>query len=239
MTAEPRNLSGGAAEAQHTRAASDLLARIPDEGQRRIADVPAGPWSTKPMLAKRFPGAEIVAIEPSRRLSTERSIAEFDLVFSNAALEWRPALRRMLPDLAPRLAPGGRLAVQFPNNLYEPYRALLRFIAADGPWAKTLLPVAKSQPFNETMEGLYALLKPICASVDIWETTYLCALSGISAIVDFMTVSSLTSFLPPLDERSQRMFLDRYTAELTQAYPAQPDGGVLIRFPRIFLVARR
>ena len=239
MTAKPRNISGGSAEDQHTRAASDLLARIPDEGQRRIADVPAGPWSTRAMLAKRFPGAEVVAIELSRKLFTERSIAEFDLVFSSADLEWRPALRRLLPDLAPRLAPGGRLAVQFPNNLYEAYRALLRIIAADGPWTKTLLPVAKSRPFNETMEGLYALLKPICASVDIWETTYLCVLSGISAIVDFVTASSLGSFLTPLDERSQRMFLDRYAAELTQAYPAEPDGGVLIRVPRIFLVARR
>ena len=43
------------------------------------------------------------------------------------------------------------LAVQFPNNPYEPNRALMRLVAADGPWAKTLLPVAKSQPFDETM----------------------------------------------------------------------------------------
>ena len=121
-------------------------------------------------------------------------------MFSNAALEWRPSVRRMLPDLAPRLAPGGRLAVQFPNNLYEPYRALLRFIAADGPWAKTLLPVAKSQPFNETMEGLYALIQPDLRSGRYLGATYLCVLSRISAIVDFMKASSLTSFLPPLDE---------------------------------------
>ncbi len=241
MTAEPRNLSGGPAEEQHARAASDLLARIPDEGQRRIADVRAGPWSTRALLAERFPGAEIVAMDPSRMHGRSPAGAgdEFDLIFSSADLGLPTSLRRTLPKLALRLAPSGRLAVQFPNNLYEPNRALMRLVAADGPWAKTLLPVAKTQPFNETMEGLYALLNPICASVDIWETTYLCVLSGISAIVDFMTASSLTSFLPPLDERSQRMFLDRYTAELTQAYPAQPDGRVLLRFPRIFLVARR
>ena len=74
------------------------------------------------------------------------------------------------------VAAGGCLAVEFPNDLYEPSRALMRMIAADGPWAKTLLPIAKTRPFNETMEGLYALLSPICAAVDIWEATYLHAM---------------------------------------------------------------
>jgi len=145
----------------------------------------------------------------------------------------------MLPKLVQRLAPGGRLAVQFPNNLYEPNRALLRMVAADGPWAKSLLPVAKAQPFNQTMEGLYALLRPICASVDIWETTYLCALDGVEGIVDFMKASGLAPFLAPLDPSAQRKFLDRYAAELARAYPEQSDGAVLMRFPRIFVLAKR
>ena len=68
-----------------------------------------------------------------------------------------PSLRRLLPMLVGMVAAGGCLAVEFPNDLYEPSRALMRMIAADGPWAKTLLPIAKTRPFNETMEGLYAL----------------------------------------------------------------------------------
>ncbi len=83
-------------------------------------------------------------------------------------------------------------------------------IAADGPWAKTLLPVAKTRPFNETMEGLYALLSPVCASVDIWETTYLRAMNGAGAIIDLMRAGSLAPFLALLDEPSQRKFLDRF-----------------------------
>ena len=57
-------------------------------------------------------------------------------------------------------------------------------IAADGPWAKKLLPIAKTRPFNESMEGLYALLGSMCASVDVWETTYLYALNGVASIVE-------------------------------------------------------
>ena len=164
---------------------------------------------------------------------------EFDLIFLNGDLELLPSLRELLPVLVRRLSFGGSLAVQIPDNLYEPNRALLRMVAADGPWATKLLPVAKTRPFNEMMEGLYALLCPICASVEIWETTYLYALDGVGAIIDLMKATSLAPFLRPLDEPSRRRFLDHYAIELARAYPAQPDGTVLLRFPRIFVSARR
>jgi trans-aconitate 2-methyltransferase len=68
-------------------------------------------------------------------------------------------------------------------------------VAADGPWATKLSPVAERRPFNEMMEGLYARLSPVCTSVDIWETTYLYALKGVGAIIDLMKATSLA---PPL-----------------------------------------
>ena len=64
-------------------------------------------------------------------------------------------------------------------------------------------------------------------------------MNGIGAIIDLMKAGSLAPFFAPLDEASQRKFLDRYSAELTRAYPAQPDGKVLLRFPRMFFVAQR
>lgn len=229
------------AEEEETRAAADLLSRVKTKSLSRVADVHSGPWSGGAVLARRFPNAEIVSLDPSdldeRGPASARNT--LDLIYFNGDLGLRPSLRKLLPALVTRLRAGGRLAVQFPNNLYEPNRALLRMVAADGPWAKKLLPVAKSRPFNETMEGLYALLSPVCASIDVWETTYLLAMNGIAAIVDLMKAGSLAPFFAPLDETAQRKFLDRYSAELTRAYLAQPDGKVLLRFPRMFFVAQR
>ena len=190
------------------------------------------------LLARRFPDAEIEAFDLSQ--STDRGPEagrrpawargrKFDLICSNGSLEMVPSLRRLLPMLVGMVAAGGCLAVEFPNDLYEPSRALMRMIAADGPWAKTLLPIAKTRPFNETMEGLYALLSPICAAVDIWEATYLHAMTNVAAIVEWMEATSLAPFLAALDAADRREFLDRYAAELREAYPALPDGGVLLR----------
>ncbi|HSV00036.1 MAG TPA: hypothetical protein VLI91_08000 [Roseiarcus sp.] len=226
------------------KAAIDLMRKIPVRAPRRIADVYRERGSMRALLAQRFPYAEIKAFDLSRaaepgpdgglsRLGAER---KFDLLCLNGA---GMPLRRLLPSLVGMVSAGGCLAVEFPNDLYEPNRALMRMIAADGPWAKKLVPIAKTRPFNETMEGLYALLSPACAVVDIWEATYLHALEGVAAIVEWMEATRLAPFLSVLNETDRRKFLDRYATELSKAYPPDPNGGVLVRSRQLFALAQR
>jgi trans-aconitate 2-methyltransferase len=198
------------------------------------------------LLARRFPNAEIDTFDLSQSIDRGQDARrrflsakhKFDLICSNGSLEMVPSLRRLLPILVGMVAAGGCLAIEFPNNLYDPSRALMRMVAADGPWAKTLLPIAKTRPFNETMEGLYALLSPICAAVDIWEATYLHAMASVAAIIEWVETTSLAPFLTALDEASRRKFLDRYAGELRLAYPALPSGEVLLRSRRLFILAQ-
>ena len=206
------------------------------------------------LLARRFPEADIEAFElsrpingPAEALNRLRQDADdprpgakgkFDLICSSGSPEMAPSLPRLLPMLLGMVAARGCLAIQYPNDLYEPRRALMRMIAADGPWAKTLLPIAKTRAFNQTMEDLYGLLSPICAAVDIWETTYLDAMPSVEAVVEWMEATRLAPFLKALGDSDRRVFLDRYTAELRQAYPALPGGCVLLRSRRLFVLAR-
>ena len=214
------------------------MCRIPARAPRSIADVFSGQGSMRPLLAQRFPAAAIEAFDLSQSGGRFPARRKFDLISLNGSLELLPSLRRLLPAFVGMLAAGGWLAVQIPNDLYEPSRALVRMIAADGPWAKKLLPIAKTRPFNETMEGLYALLSPILATVDIWEATYLHVMSSVPAIVELMEATSLAPFLAPLDQTDRRRFLARYAAELIEAYPIQPDGSVLLRLRRLFVLAQ-
>jgi trans-aconitate 2-methyltransferase len=228
------------------------MCRVPARAPRSIADVFSGSESVTPLLARRFPDAEIEAFElsqsdgrfverlPGRVLgqgSTARLSARknFDLICSNGSL---PSSRDLLPQFAGLLIAGGWLAVQIPNDLYEPSRALARMIATDGPWARKLLPIVKTRPFNESMESLYSLLGPTSASVDIWEATYLHVMSSVASIVELMETTRLAPFLGPLNAADRRKFLALYAAELKEAYPAQPDGSVLLRVRRLFVVAQ-
>ncbi len=223
-----------------SRAAEDLLTRVRDAAPRRIAYLCDSDGCVPSALSRRFPCAIIRALDPFRLdPDATRHEDSFDLIHSNGDLPWRPAVRRLLPKLMARLSSGGCLAALFPNDLYEPYRALARMIAADGPWAATLVPVAKTRPYNPTMEGLHALLTPVSASLDIWETTYLMAYDGVEAIVDRMQAGPLSPFLAPLDRPARELFLERYRAGLQVAYPPQSGGQTLVKFPRIFVAARR
>jgi trans-aconitate 2-methyltransferase len=225
------------------RASLDLMRRIPVRAPRRIADVYKERGSMSALLARRFPHAEIEAFDLSQpnehgqdagggRLRAEH---RFDLLCLDGA---GTSLRRLLPMLVGMVSVGGCLAVEFPNDLYEPNRSLMRMIAADGPWAKTLVPIAKTRPCNETMEGLYALLSATCAAVDIWEATYLRAMESVAAIVEWMEATRLAPFLSVLDEGDRRKFLARYAAELQEAYPSLPNGGVLLRSRQLFVLAQ-
>ena len=81
--------------------------------------------------------------------------------------------------------------------------------------------------------------------VDIWETTYLHALAGPDAIIEWFKGTGLRPFLEPLtnEERARFLscarFLARYREKIASAYPPEPDGKVLLRFPRLFVVATR
>jgi trans-aconitate 2-methyltransferase len=239
------------------RATRDLLRRLPPIAPRRIANLAGGGDAAEILLARQFPDASIVSLDYASfesdvikpdvhrfqrrplRVGGARPAEPFDLIFSSGSLEMPPSFRQLAPDLLALTRPGGWLTFQIPSNLHEPNRQLQRMVAVDGPWAEKLLPIAKTRPFNETVEGLNAILGSVCASVEFWETTYVHRMDSVAAIIESMRATSLAPFLAPLDKELRQQFLKRFAAKLAQAYPTQPDGKVLLRFPRIFLLAQR
>jgi trans-aconitate 2-methyltransferase len=59
------------------------------------------------------------------------------------------------------------------------------------------------------------------------------------AIVEWFKGSSLQPFLSPLDAAAKKQFLAAYTEKIVGAYKPRFDGKVLLRFPRLFIVAVR
>jgi trans-aconitate 2-methyltransferase len=245
-------------EAERTRPAVELLARVPLEaGAVHVAvDLGCGPGNSTELVAQRFPAAAVTGIDNSsamlqaaaQRLPGHRfELADIgrwspaappQLIFANAALQWLPDQDAQLPRLFALLSPGGVLAVQVPDNLDEPSHRLMRETAVTGPWAKALRHAAGLREVIRTPDEYYTLLKPHCQSLDIWHTAYNHVLDGVQGIVEFVITTGLRPYLDPMDETMREKFVDAYRASLAKAYPAVPGGKVLMRFPRIFLVAQ-
>ena len=245
-------------EDERTRPVRDLLAAVPVIEARSVVDLGCGPGNSTEVLAARFPNARVQGLDSStdmivaarRRLPQARfaiiDVEEwqdrgpFDVILANALLQWVPDHAAVMPALIARLAPGGALAVQMPDNLDDPAHRLMRETAAAGPWAETLAAACASRTPLGSANAYYEFMRPLCARVDIWRTTYYHPLSGgAAAIVEWFKGSGLRPFLEPLDPASRAAYLERYTAAVARAYPAQPDGSVLLPFPRLFMVATR
>lgn len=243
-------------EAERSRPARDLLAGVPaDLAVRRGVDLGCGPGNSTELLVARWPDAEIVGLDTSAdmlaaaraRLPSVRfeqaDIAAwadpgpFDLVFANAVLQWLPDHARLYPALMARLAPGGALAVQVPDNLDEPSHRLMREIAAEPPWRDRLAGAAAARAPRHDAAWYFRLLAPRARRLDIWRTTYFHPLAGPSAVVEWLKGTGLRPFLAPLGERERAAFLARYEEALADAYPVEADGTLLLPFPRLFLVA--
>jgi len=162
-----------------------------------------------------------------------------DLIFANATLHFALDHYGLIKRLAGCLAEGGCLAAQMPNNMQEVSHALMRMIAADGPWSDRLVPIAKTRAVIGPLDEYYRLLRPLCSRLDIWQTTYIHTIDGVDRIVEWFEGSELRPFLKPLSEQEREAFLARYREGLTQSYAPQSDGTVLLPYPRLFLVAQK
>jgi trans-aconitate 2-methyltransferase len=243
-------------EEERTRAARDLLSRVPDFEPKLIVDLGCGPGNSTLLLHSRFPKGEILGVDnssnmldvaklrvPSATFQQEdialwRPQAPPNFLFANAALHFVPDHYALIQRLVSALAPGGVIAAQMPNSTHQASHALMRMISAEGPWADRLLPIAKTRPPIGPADEYYRLLTPLCASVDIWETSYIHPVAGPDQIVEWFEGAELRPFLDPLTEEERATFLSRYREELEASYDRQPDGRLLLHYPRLFFVAR-
>jgi trans-aconitate 2-methyltransferase len=214
-----------------------------------------GPGNSTALLVARFPDAKIVGIDSSPAMiaearktlphaqfqeadaSTWLPASDTDLLFANAVHHWIPDHLSLFPRLLTCLRPGAVAAIQKPDNLAEPTHRLMQQVADDGPWRERLSRVARASLPPASV--YFNALSPVTTRLDIWHTIYNHVLDGPDAIVDWVSGTGLRPFLDPLSPEERQDFMTRYRGRIGEAYPANAAGEVLLRFPRLFIVAVR
>ncbi|MDO8353470.1 MAG: trans-aconitate 2-methyltransferase [Aestuariivirga sp.] len=241
---------------ERTRPARDLVARIPLRTPEFVYDLGCGPGNSTALLHEAYPQAKITGLDTSKTMLAkarkglpqvefiEADIAAWpgepnaDLLYANASFHWVPNHVSVLFRLLKGLKARSVLALQMPDNMEEPCHRMMHETAESGLWANALRNAAGAREIIRSPNEYYAVLRPHCRSLDIWHTAYYHALDGVQGIVDFFSTTGLRPYLDPLDEAMRGKFIYAYRANLAKAYPEIADGKVLLRFPRIFLVAQ-
>ncbi|MCL2092535.1 MAG: methyltransferase domain-containing protein [Micrococcales bacterium] len=243
-------------EKGRTQPSVDLVARIDLVAPARVVDVGCGPGNSTAVLAGRWPTAETVGVDSSAAMLDKARatypqgtwvqadataglghLGTFDVVFSNAVIQWIPDQATLLRGLFALLRPGGVLAVQVPNTAGMPIRTVLEELLSQPRWRGRFDGVTSTYPHPASF--YYDVLSPLTAALDLWTTDYLHVMPSHDALVQWYSGSALRPYLDHLTDDAERAaFLAEYHDQLVPAYPPQPDGNVLFPFHRIFFTAR-
>ncbi|MBG7700801.1 trans-aconitate 2-methyltransferase [Streptomyces sp. MC1] len=244
---------------------ADLLARIPrlPGDPPRIADLGCGPGNVTALLADRWPTARITGYDNSPEMLDKAHVDHegptagggrldfahadvrtwtptepYDLIVSNATLQWVPGHADRFADWITALTPGGTLAFQVPHNIDAPLHALMRDLAGTPRWRDRLADVLRRTDSVHTPGTYLDRLTRLGCVADVWETTYFHVLQGEDPVLDWVKGTGLRPALTALadDPRERDAFLTEYRDLLREAYPSAPYGTVL-PFRRLFAVA--
>ena len=238
---------------ERSRPFLDLTSRIGAEHPGLVVDLGAGPATQTRLLAERWPGAEVLAVDSSPEmiaragaqegvtavlgdLRTWTPPGEVDVLVTNAALQWVDGHLALLPRLAGLLAPGGWFAMQVPGNFEEPSHTLRRELAAQAPYAEHLQGIAS--PASHDAADYLRALQEAGLEVDAWETTYLHVLHGPDPVFEWVAGTGARPTLQALPEDLRARFEEEFRARLREAYPDR-GHGVVLPFRRVFAVGRR
>lgn len=244
---------------ERSRPFHDLVAQIGLEAPRRVVDLGCGPGTLTATLAARWPCASVVGIDSSAEMLSSApvgpglsfelgSIEDWtpgptdDVVVTNAALQWVSSHVSLLPRWLDAMPSGSWFAMQVPGNFGSPSHALMRSVAADGPWASALDGVLRADPVLDPA-GYLGIMLDAGFEARAWETTYAQLLPGEDPVLAWVRGTGLRPALQALDAADPSGELTaayeaRYAAALREAYPASAHGTVY-PFRRVFAVGRK
>ncbi|MDE7362043.1 MAG: methyltransferase domain-containing protein [Oscillospiraceae bacterium] len=245
---------------QRTQPAIDLAARLGGKPQGRdmeVIDLGCGPGNSTRVLKKRFPEAYILGADNSKNMiekarkdnpdldfvvmdisgDLSEMHGKFDVVFSNACLQWLPNHEELLPKLFKLLRKGGTLAAQIPMNYDEPIHRIIGKVSESAKWTEKF---PEKRIFGTlTQSEYFDILSGLTDDFEMWQTTYCHRMPSIESIIEWYRSTGLRTYLAALSEEEGAEFIADISAELEREYPKQKNGEIIFRFPRFFFIAKK
>lgn len=241
---------------QRTRPAIDLVQRIEINNPQKILDIGCGPGNSTKVLKNAFPKAHILGIDSSENMikkaketysdiefrimditDEDQSLENFDIIFSNACLQWIPNHKKLIPMIFSKLSKGGVLAVQIPMNFQEKLFTIMSETVHEDKWDFSSIP---AEP-NTTLkcEEYFDILSSLTDNFDIWETVYYHNMPSVDSMVEWIKGTRLRPYLNALNSIDAKKLINEITEKASRVYTKQENGEIIFKFRRFFFTATR
>jgi len=240
---------------ERTQPSMDLVSRIKIEKADFIIDIGCGPGNSTQILRQRWPSAEIVGIDRSEEMikkaredypdpkwfiadaASFNSDLLYDIVFSNATLQWIPHHEILVPNLFKLVRSKGALTVQIPADNESPLHKALLSASRNDHWHRYTRGCDKLLHYQSS-DYYYNLLTPLASEIELWETTYYHILPSHQGLIEWYKSTGMRPFLDRLpDEESKMKFEKDVLERCKDNYKIQNNGKILYPFKRIFFIA--
>lgn len=234
----------------------DLMEFISPENLKTAIDIGCGTGEQTHILSQKFEDAHFLGIDSSPEMlakskefekdnlefklaSVEEFInsnQKFDLIFSNAALQWSDNHDELFPKLISHLNENGQFAVQMPMQ-------------ADNILNKILIELVQEKPFSDFLSGWKR--EPTMLTIDeyaqimfhgglkdiqVIQKVYPIIADDADKLFDFISGSALIPYMERLSEQQQEIFVAEYKSRIEKSFKKFP---AIYAFKRLLLYGKK
>ncbi|MEF9478545.1 L-histidine N(alpha)-methyltransferase [Chryseobacterium sp. 1B4] len=234
----------------------DLAALIRPENNIKAIDLGCGTGEQTSILTEKLAGSTFLGIDSSAemlekskryerenlhfKLQTIEETAQigqkWDLVFSNAALQWVDDHETLFPKIIGLLSPGGQLAIQMPVQNENILNQILAQMTDEEPYVTYLHHFKRDSPVLSMDDYAQILFDNGIQDIEIFQKVYPIIADDHEALYAFISGTALLPYLERLEGEQKESFITEFKSRIAKRFTKYP---AIYAFKRILMYGRK
>ncbi|PBJ06826.1 methyltransferase domain-containing protein [Flavobacterium sp. ACN6] len=231
----------------------DLTSHIVDQPNLKVLDLGCGTGELTKKLSEKLNNPTVLGIDNSAEMLPKAPLGEnlkfeertildqlntdkkWDLIFSNAALQWIDDHNELFPKIISCINPGGQLAVQMPQQNENILNKILLNLVQEEPFSSYLKNWTRPSPVLTLDEYAKILFENGGKNLNIYEKVYPLISNSKNDFFDFISGSALTVYQERLKENEFEELSNELKKRINAYFPVVPS---IYAFRRLILYAK-
>lgn len=231
----------------------DLIDLIEDKPDMKVVDLGCGTGELTHMLAERLINPDVKGIDSSKEMlekakqysnitfeqkPIEKQIKtgeKWDLVFSNAALQWVDDHYKLLPKIISTLNNDGQLIIQMPAQNENILNQILLELVGEEPFSTALKHWKRISPVLSMDDYAQILFENNGSKITIYQKVYPIIATTQNELYEFISGSALVPYFERLDAATKNRFISEFKKRIKLKFKKLP---ALYAFKRLIIYAQ-